>query len=1395
MALPDPITWPIAATGIATKNAPFMLSAGGQLVLDNVRQERKDEWRTRSGFTHDALDDLPGANVPVIATEAPWGGMVGLCRKTDAETAGLVYNPTSAPRWTTPLLTFLPNSGGQAQQCSQVNPGVWSRQTIAPSTGGAIQQCGLAEGGGYRLSAWWSNIAGNGIQMALTTTAGAVITASSQWGNFPNIIRPRCVYSSAANMLIMVYASSVGGVVSAVRFSTLTGLQVGGTSTLSTNGHVGLGMFLDAIYYGGNTITIAFRDNTGADALRIIEYNPATDVGTEYIPGINCQNTLSLLPDPDVSGIRMVAVCTLTPEVRVLRLNAVGVIQTNHLAEAVATAAISGVAYGAGVNWMIVYNGGVGLGPRAIKRRNGTTTSAPAQLGSAATINGGMFLMSNGWREPGTDPMHYMLLIGDADFSQPTYLEMALDYDNASATVVNRWTEPQSRLVPLNAQYLPFDQPIQVQRTGTDRFVTCLPRLTVFDLPADLGGSSYTRYVIDAWTVQYMNGTTYTGQNQGQGCQTQQCAYLPVGSLLQTATGQLLCSHGASSLPFIPLAVQSTGGGTLGLTKRYSCVVTTTLYDELGNAWESEPSTAKAITLTGANNQITWTATNTPFENAARQRTVKFWRTAGNGAAYFLLHEVTDTIANTVNIAYLDQIDDSLLSQTISAEVQAAVTPALSHIIEWNGRLWGVERDFPTRVLFSKPLSNSSSPVFPTEFVVDTDDGFGPITGLAAMDDKIVVTKARAVYVGGGDGPDNAGNGSFPTFNRVSSETGKIVGAPIVSTGREVYLVGLGGLFRLQGGQQIDFVGAAIDRYLSMPLLESQETVTGMVLSAGANEVRIQTNSYRFVHDRIFNLWIRDTGGMVASSGIVMTKMLGGTQQCMFTAAGQLWREAADTVTPSDAGIAYAGTVRTAWIRPNGVEGWLRVYRARVLGECTVAGSVAQPTLTIFYDSDDTVFESFQPIVSISATKGPIRAEGQPRRIKCGSFSLQLTLPVGDASVRLDAWSATAIVLPGAQPLSLTQKWLHSGTGIPICPPCPPVPTPGPTPLVLAPPIVAKVHNNIVDTQGGPNQRDLLVKVKNALIASGKWTVVSSSDGATVSPTDLWTDWTKVLGFPFGVSSWIVLRGVVRGWEIRLSAPITIGWTEVTFSYSPSGSYAGGSTTVLPTAADNLDICGNSWLGRFPAASPTYYAIVWNAADGSNMRVGWFYLGHMIAWWQIDSLYMSGSPNTSSWTNPSMGAACRVIFDPATDWQKLTANKFSFSGLGANDFEKAAWVPPGVLSDLLYGSTERVLNASSNAYPSATVGAAPNPWNSKYMWVSPMGMHSSGGGSPTNFLGYLQDQWWTTPNFNDGDTIDGGKYIIVGESILPYDGTLAPPIGGGVSVDYPKTSFYGRTTL
>lgn len=1038
MSEPSIVSW-ASDGGILTKNAPLTLQPGSQLRVDNARQERKNEWRTRPGTDHNAADDLPGGVVPVMCTGAPWSGFVGLVRATtyDAGGSARIYSPTAGTRWITPNVNGYPG-------CSQLTPASWSRSPVAPMTTGniGVSQASAAQGGNYRLTAWWarSGAANTSIQVSLQSIDGATI---KYWANFaaPAACRPRCVYSSAAQQLCLFYIDDANHVIT-YTWNATTGALVNAAVTLATDGAAAQAAYLDAIYYGGNTISIAYRNNVGPGNVGIVEYDAAANTSTLYTQLINCANGLAWFPDPDVSGIRMLGVASGVPSLRVFRFNAVGAVQTNDLVAVVDPGLFTGCAYNGGLDWMVVYGASVsGTNLTAYKRRAGVTSAAKL-LCPAGVFTGGLFfsLVSGAWREPGTDAMRYLLGVsGNAsDDAQPTYLEMALEFENASAQIDNNWAEPQSRILPLNAAVAAVERGAlgQVFRLGPDRFFTALGRIVLLTDPSDnLGGP---QFAIDAWTVQYLNAATYTTQNVGEGTQTPQDAFLPAGSLLQTATGQIVCGHGASAIPFEPASLTpSVGAGNLDPTKTYIYGVTVSMPDELGNEWRSPMSVTKTIAPGGAwvgpNNTITISGALTPFENQLRRRIVMLWRNDGDGATLKLLHVIDSTVANTMTYSYVDATSDVDTGQeyqfqlpgTTGGELEATLTPALLHPTLWGGRLWGIDRDFPTRVRYSKPLSAGLLPEFPDEFVNEIEDAEGGLTGLAAMDDKIVAFKQSATYVAGGDGPGNDGGGTPFSFQIISSEAGAIVGAPLLATGAEVYMVTLGGVFRVKRSQEIDFVGAAIDLYLSMPLLASPETVTGMVLSSSKNEVRVQTTNYRFVHDRIFDVWERDTGGMTGNS-ILFTRMLG-TRQALFLANGQMWIEAADSTTPTDAGTPYSGIVRGPWMRPMNMEGRIRLSHLRAVGECTApSGVVAQPAIAIFFDNDESLFEVFRPRAPVAAIAGPIRSDAKPRRQLCSAFSSQFTLPSGDATVRFDAWSALVSVEPGMQGLGASNNWAPS---------------------------------------------------------------------------------------------------------------------------------------------------------------------------------------------------------------------------------------------------------------------------------------------------------------------------------------------------------------------------------
>lgn len=1392
-----PVSWPVTG-GIATKNAPIMLQPGAHLVLDNVRQERANEWRTRSGIGQSSLDDLPGGNVPVIATEAPWGGLVALCRQADNATAARVYTSTALPRWTSPKVAF--NVSGAAQQCSQSTPGIWSRVPISAASDLVSMPSG-AEGGNYRLSAWWSQTV-LGFGMSLTDKGGMTLRSEAQFGGFTTAIRPRCIYSSVANMLVLAWATTTG-FIQCVRFDTTTGLQVGSVSTLSPNAVASVSSYLDGIYYGGATVTLAFRDNVGTGGLRIIEYNPTTDVATEYTPGQNAQFGISLFPDPDASGSRYVGVCSSVPETRVVRLSSVGVIQTNDLVVAARSIDIAGCAYQSTTGtpgWMVVTSNLAAPWLTAWKRRSGVT-SAAANIAPAGFLPN-LVLASNAWREPGTDTMHYMVgVIGTAPDLQPTYLEMALEFENGQSTISNQWTEPQARLLPLTAgagidqvgSVLP-----QVQRTGTDRFVTALSRVTMRDLPGDLLGGYIGRYAVDAWAVQYLNGTTYTNQNNGQGCTTQQAAYLPVGSLLHSATGRLLTAHGSSALPFQPvLTPGNSGSGLLTPGQAYSYVTTTEFTDDAGNLWASEPSIAAtaSVAAMAGKNQISVVSFQTPFENSARLRTVKFWRTQGNGSAYFLVHEFTDTVANTTVITWLDQVADTSLSEPISGELQGTITPAASHVVFWNRRLWIVDRDFPTRVRFSKPIQAGQSPQFPVDFVIDTDDGMGAATGLAALDNCLVLFKGRAQYVASGDGPDNTGNGAYVTFSRVSSETGNISGGPFVSTGAEVYMTALGGVFSLDRSQNSNFVGAAIDGYLSMPLLQSEETVIGMVVHPEKNEVRIQTTHYRFVHDRVFNIWLRDTGGF-GSATVVMTKMLGGVTQCFLTSDGHLWIESADSAAPGDPiGAALQGIVRSPWVRPVAVGGWMHFYRARAEGTVTSPGTVNGAELRIFFDDDDNLFEIFTPPGNIAATAGLLRIEARPQRAKVSSFSLQLKLPTNDATVRLEEWWVVVAPKIGAPPPSRPARW--SNGVIPTPPVSPPslipVPEVSTIPVILTSRLLGSVNNN---------QADLLVQTVSTYLAKG-WSVVQSYDGLVVGApgVNMWVDYTSIRGASGGGGlggAWMVIKNAVNALQVCLFCTVSsssTGWNEQRVVISPAAGFTGGTTTARPTATDELvdtDTTHTAWLGTGPVGSPQFYSVVWAASDFSYLRTMWIYGGKSRTLWHWDQLQACPTGFTKNFV---LGAWKWGNTDYTVTGNRPTTVSFT-ANWGSGGSYKQVLVPAGPDVSLAVGGS---LSASPGTPGTYLPDQAPvaNELSGQYIIVGRLGYITAAlsPASKNGYWGNSRDIWFTVPSvFSDCDTMgDHNDFIIFNQVVLQWGlGPVAGRLGESGSVNYPTARWLTR---
>jgi hypothetical protein len=701
------------------------------------------------------------------------------------------------------------------------------------------------------------------------------------------------------------------------------------------------------------------------------------------------------------------------------------------MADPVSSNQVTGCAYSS-TDWMIVYSGGGGA-LASVKKVAGVV-GARMQL----VATGPYSIDSVAWRDAGTDAMHFLAGIHANAVTDPqdSYFEMAIPFATGSNVGVNAFPEPQARLLPLQAGPGPAavtpGHLVHVQGSG---IYTCgLLRKGRYGVAA---GADASQFAIDRWTATYLNTFDFPAQNLGIGTSTNSASFLPAGQLL-TCAGAQLVGHGLSAIPIKPVTTPGVGGA-LTVTSTYGHQVVVEVPNENGDVWRSPPSTPTVTVLTGGQNQISVAVVISGLELLNRIVTVKIYRTKANGSVFQLVNARTGKASALTSFTFLDQVSDVTLAtgDFYFGEVPATITPAFSHTAIFGNRFWGIERDFPN-LWMSKPLQRGLQPEFTgvTPWVISLADEKGAPTALYALDDKLMVHKLGAVYAVAGDGPDNLGGGSSITVTRIDSDVGSLVGTPVVSTGAEAFFVSARGFQRVDRSGQIDFVGAGVDVFLNQPDLGGfQYPILTGVFSSKTNEVRfIGMTSFggqmiTLVYYRQQKIWYVDKGAGtgVSSTGFAISRMSANGTEIRYTNAGTMSFEG-DSTSVDDGGVAFVPSIGSAWIQSAGPQGRFRLRRARALGATISGGGSITPTMTVLWNFDETgaispVSEHGSPSAPIVDVASTVRAEFAPRNQKCTAFRLQLTLPSGNTTFRLEQWAAVVGIKRGPQKLTTAERW------------------------------------------------------------------------------------------------------------------------------------------------------------------------------------------------------------------------------------------------------------------------------------------------------------------------------------------------------------------------------------
>ena len=201
------------------------------------------------------------------------------------------------------------------------------------------------------------------------------------------------------------------------------------------------------------------------------------------------------------------------------------------------------------------------------------------------------------------------------------------------------------------------------------------------------------------------------------------------------------------------------------------------------------------------------------------------------------------------------------------------------------------------------------------------------------------------------------------------------------------------------------------------------------------NEVRFVTTNYVFVYDRKFpdtavggtglGQWIRWTG----LSGMRRC-LLVNDQMVLFKTDGTVWREGTSAQT-TDAGTAFTGIVRTGWVRynpagalvPAPVQGGMRVYDGRAVFTRIAGGGSITAQAKLYFNDDDSQVQTFTSQAIAGGTLSDV-GEFFPTQQKCTSCSVEVDLPSGDATLRVQGVSLNlGVRKPSEQRRPAGEKW------------------------------------------------------------------------------------------------------------------------------------------------------------------------------------------------------------------------------------------------------------------------------------------------------------------------------------------------------------------------------------
>lgn len=445
-----------------------------------------------------------------------------------------------------------------------------------------------------------------------------------------------------------------------------------------------------------------------------------------------------------------------------------------------------------------------------------------------------------------------------------------------------------------------------------------------------------------------------------------------VGGLLKAYDGNKIVEHGFLEIPRAPTYTVNSNGPTPGLglpsaISSYQYQIVYAWRDAKGQLHRSAPSPAATVSVPQAAPNYSEVELELPTLSLTNKTDVEIevYRTEANGTNFYkvLVGGILSYDSRVFNdpaqptITFADSVPDDVLITNELLYATGGVlenTAALSskYAVTYKNRVLLLTSD-GRRIQYSK-LREQNGPVeFNDSLVIQLDEFGGVATGLAVLDDNVIVFKERAIFTFTGEGPNNLGEqDDFRQPYLISSDAGCIEPTSIVRTPDSIMFKSEKGIYQLARGLAVGYIGAPVEAYNSLQ-------ITSANLLDNTNEVRFTTEGGRaLVYDYFHRYWTTFTNVKAIDATLYEGRLT------YLRTVGTVLRETPDYYL--DNGSYIKTKLVSAWISLAGIQGYERFYQMLILGAYK---SSHQLKVAFAYDFVDAYTHSI--LVGASAVLGP----------------------------------------------------------------------------------------------------------------------------------------------------------------------------------------------------------------------------------------------------------------------------------------------------------------------------------------------------------------------------------------------------------------------------------------